>query len=325
MKKILSVILALMLMMQMLATFVIAAPEDDQGMYLHASHETCYVGDQVQVKLTVEDNLTGFAGIEGTVEFDKAILKLISIDFSQEVTAHFAEAQATEIGVANNNGTAKITLLSIENLYEDILIATLTFEVLSEVAAQTVINLNGDRASYAMNEYNIVDLPGFPSVSSSIITIKEKPAGVTVSGTVTSFNSDTDDVTVALYKDANGAADYTVTVKGNSASYAIETVAAGTYTMKVSKKNHVTREYTVTVGETAVTQDAKICLLGDVNGNGRIQINDINALYKHFRNVELLDDYAAKCGDVIGTNGRVQINDVNALYKHFRGQDSLWD
>ena len=34
------------------------------------------------------------------------------------------------------------------------------------------------------------------------------------------------------------------------------------------KQNHVTREYTATVGSSNVTQDVKIYLLGDVTGDG---------------------------------------------------------
>ena len=99
-------------------------------------------------------------------------------------------------------------------------------------------------------------------------TAKGEPTGVTVSGTATSFGSDTDDVTIELYAEGSATADYTVTVKGNSANYSIAGVLPGTYTMKVMKQNHVTREYTVTVGSSNVVQDVKIYLLGDVTGDG---------------------------------------------------------
>ena len=49
--------------------------------------------------------------------------------------------------------------------------------------------------------------------------------------------------------------------------------------MKVMKQNHVTREYTVTVGTEAVTQDAKINLLGDINGDGKVI--DHSRLFAH--------------------------------------------
>ena len=40
--------------------------------------------------------------------------------------------------------------------------------------------------------------------------------------------------------------------------------------LRVLKKNHVTREYTVTVSGEAVTQNVKIHLKGDINGDGKV-------------------------------------------------------
>lgn len=105
--------------------------------------------------------------------------------------------------------------------------------------------------------------------------------GVTVSGTVTSFGGETDTVTVELWKaDATSAA-YQTTVTGNSAAYTIENVESGSYTMKVSKTKHATREYAVTVGSSDVTQDAVIWLYGDVNGSGVVDGSDATQIYRY--------------------------------------------
>ena len=105
--------------------------------------------------------------------------------------------------------------------------------------------------------------------------------GVTVSGTVTSFGGETDTVTVELWKaDATSAA-YQTTVTGNSAAYAIENVESGSYTMKVAKTKHATREYAVTVGSSDVTQDAVIWLYGDVNGSGVVDGSDATQIYRY--------------------------------------------
>lgn len=143
-----------------------------------------------------------------------------------------------------------------------------------------------------------------------------KPAGMEVSGNVTSYL--TGDATVQLFKGENLIATDT------GATYLFEAVEAGTYTLKVSKNNHVTREYEVTVANSAVVQDVKICPVGDVTGDGRILINDVNALYQHFRRSKLLSGYELSCGDVVIVDGKVLINEVNALYSHFRNAKSLW-
>lgn len=84
-----------------------------------------------------------------------------------------------------------------------------------------------------------------------------------------------------LVNSGSSAAAYDTTVKGNSASYTISGITPGTYTMKVSKKNHVTREYTMTVTTGTKTQNAEIRLLGDLNGDGRVNAMDCTRLLTH--------------------------------------------
>ena len=149
-------------------------------------------------------------------------------------------------------------------------------------------------------------------------------ASGTLTGKVKSFNSTTDPVTVQLFKSGSSSAAYSTTVKGNSASYTISGVASGTYTMKVSKKNHVTRAYTVTVSTGTKTQNAQIHLLGDVNLDGVVSIKDCSRLFKHVNKTQLLTDaYALKCAN---TNGDtvVDIKDCSRLFKHVNKTRPLW-
>lgn len=149
-------------------------------------------------------------------------------------------------------------------------------------------------------------------------------AGGTLSGTVKSFGSTTDPVTVQLFKSGSSSAAYNTAVKGNSASYTISGITPGTYTMKVSKKNHVTREYSVTVSSGTKTQNAEIRLLGDVNGDGRVNTMDCTRLFKHVNKTQLLTDaYAQKCADTNG-DGRVNTMDCTALFKHVNKTKPLW-
>ena len=148
-------------------------------------------------------------------------------------------------------------------------------------------------------------------------------ASGTLSGTVKSFNSTTDPVTVQLFKSGSTAVAYTTTVKGTSANYTLSGIAAGTYTMKVSKKNHVTREYTITVGTQAVTQNVQINLKGDINGDGRVNISDVNRANLHTKGRSTLTGYEFACADTNG-DGRVNISDVNKLNLHVKGKSLLW-
>ena len=142
---------------------------------------------------------------------------------------------------------------------------------------------------------------------------------------------DGSDVTVSLFADGSTEPKYTVAVPGGTkdssgqytATYDIPEVDPGTYTMQVSKKNHVTREYTITVGTDAVTQDVKIHLMGDINGDGRISISDINIANLHAKGKKILLGYEFACADING-DGRVRISDVNKLNLHNKGKSLLW-
>jgi len=157
------------------------------------------------------------------------------------------------------------------------------------------------------------------------IVVRPGPSdtGVNVSGTVTSFNSNTDEITVALYKEGSASADYTATVKGNSAGYTLSGVAAGTYTMKVSKNNHVTREYELTVGTGNVTLDVKIHLKGDINGDGRVNTTDVGRANAHAKKTNLLSGYELSCADVSG-DGKVNTTDVGRMNAHAKKTNLMW-
>ena len=154
--------------------------------------------------------------------------------------------------------------------------------------------------------------------------IDDPNASGSVSGTVKSYNSTTDPVTVQLFKSGSSSASYNTTVKGNSVSYTISGITPGTYTMKVSKKNHVTREYTVSVTTGTKTQNAEIWLHGDVNGDGVVNIKDCSRLFKHVNKTQLLTNtYALKCANTNGDSA-VNIKDCSRLLKHVNKTQPLW-
>lgn len=156
------------------------------------------------------------------------------------------------------------------------------------------------------------------------------PVASGVRGQVVSFHDDSD-VTVALFADGSAQPQYTTTVPAGEKSggkytavYDIPEVAAGTYTVQVSKKNHVTREYTVTVGGDVKTLNTEIRLLGDVNGDGRVNTMDYTRLLKHVNETQpLTDAYALKCSDVNKDN-RVNTMDYTRLLKHVNETQPLW-
>ena len=151
--------------------------------------------------------------------------------------------------------------------------------------------------------------------------IEKVPQGVQVSGTVTSSSLVQGDVTVELWLEGAETAAYTVVAQGGV--YTFENVLPGSYTLTVSKANHVTRSYEITVEKEAVTMAVKICLLGDLTGDGLINIGDAAKLYAHVKGTALLDDeYVQACANANG--GSLNIGDVANIYAHVKGTKPLF-
>ena len=89
--------------------------------------------------------------------------------------------------------------------------------------------------------------------------------------------------------------------------------------MLVTKKNHVNREYTMTVADKDISQDVKLCPKGDVNGDGETDIMDCSVAQRYIRELTTLDAYRIACGDVSGTgDGELDIQDVSRILRHIR-------
>lgn len=142
----------------------------------------------------------------------------------------------------------------------------------------------------------------------------------TVKGTVKSYLSESDTVTIQLIK--SGEVAYETTVKGNNAKYSISGVASGTYTMKVSKNAHADREYTVIVANSDVIRNAKIFAIGDVNSDGDISVVDATLVQKYIVGLENLKDLQKKSADV-NDNNEISVVDATLIQKYIVGLDNF--
>ena len=144
--------------------------------------------------------------------------------------------------------------------------------------------------------------------------------GVTVSGKVTSYIDATAPVTVELL--SNGAVVDTVTT--TDGSYRFEAVTSGSYTLKVTKACHVADQWTLTVGTADVTQDVTIYPLGDVTGDGRVNVADASKLYIFVKQDCALEDVGIDFNCDMTGDGKLTIVDVSKLYSHVRGTKLMW-
>ncbi len=166
----------------------------------------------------------------------------------------------------------------------------------------------------------------FNTLTLTNITVPVKAKGVEVRGTVKSYGSASDDVTVTLTKQGETGTDFTDTLTGASGSapyiqnYSFATVPAGTYTLKVEKKGHAPWTEEITVDSSAVTKDVTVYLIGDVNKDGAVSIADVQRLYTHLNKTDLLTDTST--ADVNG-DGVISITDIQRLYTHLNKTNPL--
>ena len=141
---------------------------------------------------------------------------------------------------------------------------------------------------------------------------------VSLSGTVTSFGQAGDPVTLTLSSGGN-----TYETTSTDGNYRFGAVAAGTYTLTVSKKNHTPRTYSVSLGSN-MTLDVKIHLKGDIDGNGKVNVGDTTKVYSHVKKTSLItDEYMLLCADVDG-NGKINVGDTTKVYAHVKKTSLLW-
>ena len=141
--------------------------------------------------------------------------------------------------------------------------------------------------------------------------------GVTVSGTVTGFLEG--NVTVALLQGGNVI--HSVTAGGED--FTIDGVQVGEYTLRVSKINHATREFAVTVDQQTGKLEIILLPVGDISGDGVVNTKDFARLLRYINKTDPLTDYELACGDVTG-DGVCNIKDFQRLLRHVNKTSPLY-
>lgn len=152
-------------------------------------------------------------------------------------------------------------------------------------------------------------------LSESVTHTYTKVAGVTVSGTVKSYGSASESVTVTLLQGTSEVATKTLTGASGSApysqTYSFPAIPAGTYTLKVEKKGHAPWTESITVDSAAVTKDVTVYLWGDVNRDGKVNNTDALWVRQSSAGGRVLDAYQKILADL---NRDGKVNNTDALW-----------
>ena len=221
------------------------------------------VGEEVIVPVTIKNN-PGIAMFRFRVNYDTDGLELLSIENGSIIT----EGTLMDTPEPEKNRVTFTWFTVGEDVIGDGEIAKIKFKVKDTARGdypleitylpEDLLNSNREQVPYTV-------------VDGKIST------GSTVSGNVTSFGEATEPVTLRLLE--NGTEIDKVT--STDGTYSFSSVSPGTYTIEVSKLNHTTRTYEITVDREDVVEDVAIYLKGDVNNDGTINVKDATLLRRY--------------------------------------------
>ncbi|MCM1186910.1 MAG: leucine-rich repeat protein [Lachnoclostridium sp.] len=155
-----------------------------------------------------------------------------------------------------------------------------------------------------------------------VSSVEQRKEAKAITGVINCRAPGNTQMTIQLL-DAGGREIAQTKVSGNGSEYALEDVAAGTYTLRVSKTNCVSRDYKITLGEETQQMDMELCLVGDTSKDGKISVQDNRMVYNHIAGIKKLEGYDFLVGDVNG-DGKISVQDNRMIYNHIAGIKALW-
>lgn len=144
--------------------------------------------------------------------------------------------------------------------------------------------------------------------------------GNNIAGNVKSFGNSTAETSIELL--SGDTVIETLKISGNNGNYAFNGIVAGTYTLRISKSMHCSRDYRITLDGSDISQNVEIWLYGDVNGDGTVNHVDVLQINRNIASqssvfdtgTDELNAYRFKVGNVTAINGSdTVLNHVDVL------------
>ena len=155
-------------------------------------------------------------------------------------------------------------------------------------------------SDYASSDLKLEEVPYSPTSVS----------GLTVSGTIRSYGSASENITVTLVP--IGGSPLVKSVSGISVNYSFTGVSAGNYTLKVQKKGHAPWTESITVSNQNIYgKDVTVYLWGDVNRDGKVNSTDALWVRQSSAGGRTLDNYQRTLANVNADN---KVNSTDALW-----------
>lgn len=332
MKKIISILLSALLIIASLSGLTTVCQA------LDTEDDTVYPGDQITITYSFAKDITAgcpcylfrtnypLEMVKYSSFENHWVLQPMVVTNTTEEHKNVSVSAFTAYGPEVKAGEKIISL--VFDVIKETKVSDLDFSLIElQLGDNNLVDYSGD-LSYFSYDVKITSKGEKPTEPTTVAPTTEEPTTVepttaklkTVKGTVKSYLSESDTVTIQLIK--SGEVAYETTVKGNNAKYSISGVASGTYTMKVSKNAHADREYTVIVANSDVIRNAKIFAIGDVNSDGDISVVDATLVQKYIVGLENLKDLQKKSADVNDDN-EISVVDATLIQKYIVGLDNF--
>lgn len=328
MKKIISILLSALLIIASLSGLTTVCQA------LDTEDDTVYPGDQITITYSFAKDIPAgcpcylfrtnypLEMVKYSSFENHWVLQPMVVTNTTEEHKNISVSAFTAYGPEVKAGEKIISL--VFDVIKETKVSDLDFSLIElQLGDNNLVDYSGD-LSYFSYDVKITSKGEKPTEPTTVAPTTEEPTTVepttaklrTVKGTVKSYLSESDTVTIQLIK--SGEVAYETTVKGNNAKYSISGVASGTYTMKVSKNAHADREYTVIVTNSDVIRNAKIFAIGDVNSDGDISVVDATLVQKYIVGLENLTDLQKKSADV-NDNNEISVVDATLIQKYIVG------
>ena len=250
----------------------------------------------------------------------------------QEITVAHGEIKTTFRVQVVPQAVQQIEITTLPNKTEYTVGETLDLDGLSLLATfpdgssgeLLVCEVSGFDASTPGQKEIVLSACG-AEMSLFVTVVNPDSSGYSISGTLQTYG-EAGEVSIVLL-DADGETllrEQKIQNATGETAFKLTDIENGLYILQFKKKHHVTREYSVTVDGSDSVLQAKICLQGDVTGDGKITTVDFARVNSHARGISLLSGYPLLCADVIGTDGKVTTADASRINAHARGTALLW-
>ena len=290
MKKIWSILMAAMILC--LAVSVPSLADGTPTLELHPSASSVQPGGEFTVELVIHNN-PGIAGIRFAFQYDEALLQLKEATFDKktfdwEVCYKADPSRKDEVSWEGAAWAQKTNWTG-----SDCCILRLTFRVLENAPMDTVTTI-GITGLDIMNA-SLQEVP-FTATSATVTIQEEPPLSVTPSSSALSGTYTVSGQVVTVTYDKPCKVGY---------------LSGGKYVAAPAVASGSGYAFTLPDGIT----EAILVVKGDVNGDGKINIADVNRLFRYTSKKEItLSDEQYFAADV-NLDKKVNIADVNRLFR----------